>query len=487
MTRTCLLHGAPPHIFRGHRLSLRGGGGARATPKRTYSSSPSQQENTKTSTTTSATPVDTVTPKQQQEEDTQTSTTTSTTPVRTAKEAAMAYYNNYNNKNIAAVLELIAEDCIYEDLIYQEPFRGRTEIAAYFDKIERLVPKDIKFVVEDITDGDPMRVGVRWHVELEGVAQFPFSRGVSFYEINTDGQIVFARDIVEPTFKPGAAALQGISVIAPLVRRLGPAADPSNLSNLPIAAGAVSVFWLTYISYVMFSTAAPGLPVWQTTPEALQTVLHESFNFFYVNIGLSSVGLSPVPSIAEHPVDEALFNFVNAWGLMLWPVMVADPLGKNIDTKTRKLPLWVATMFLTNVFFPIYLALRLVPKGKNNSSVDVADSKTIPAQHEPQKPEYAPVFGGIALAVGAFSLFWAAAGRPGADYGDLADRLHFYSDMVSSNRVFWAFNVDAVLYSVWQAWLLGDLGAAAWQRFLPFFGMAAWLLEGKDTEEQTDR
>jgi hypothetical protein len=45
------------------------------------------------------------------------------------------------------------------------------------------------------------------HVELDG-NEFPFSRGVSFYEVNEQGQIIFARDIVEPTIKPGAAALQ---------------------------------------------------------------------------------------------------------------------------------------------------------------------------------------------------------------------------------------------------------------------------------------
>ena len=44
----------------------------------------------------------------------------------------------------------------------QDPFVGRQQIAAYFAKIETLVPKDIKFCVEDITDGDPRRCGVRW-------------------------------------------------------------------------------------------------------------------------------------------------------------------------------------------------------------------------------------------------------------------------------------------------------------------------------------
>ena len=39
---------------------------------------------------------------------------------------------------------------------------GRAQIAAYFKKIETLVPADIKFCVEDITEGDPRRCGVRW-------------------------------------------------------------------------------------------------------------------------------------------------------------------------------------------------------------------------------------------------------------------------------------------------------------------------------------
>ena len=52
----------------------------------------------------------------------------------------------------------------------------------------------------------------------------------------------------------------------------------------------------------MLGTASPGVPAWQTSWEQLQPVLHESLNFFYVNVGLAQLGLNPVPSIAEHPV-----------------------------------------------------------------------------------------------------------------------------------------------------------------------------------------
>lgn len=50
------------------------------------------------------------------------------------------------------------------------------------------------------------------HVDLAG-NEFPFSRGVSFYEVNDEGKIVSARDCVEPAIKPGASALQVTSLL----------------------------------------------------------------------------------------------------------------------------------------------------------------------------------------------------------------------------------------------------------------------------------
>ena len=48
------------------------------------------------------------------------------------------------------------------DMIYLEPFKGRKEIRKYFSKVVSIVPADLQFVVEDITHGDPHKVGVKW-------------------------------------------------------------------------------------------------------------------------------------------------------------------------------------------------------------------------------------------------------------------------------------------------------------------------------------
>ena len=44
----------------------------------------------------------------------------------------------------------------------QEPFVGKNAIRGYFDKVARIVPGDLKFRLDELTSGDPYRVGVKW-------------------------------------------------------------------------------------------------------------------------------------------------------------------------------------------------------------------------------------------------------------------------------------------------------------------------------------
>eukprot|EP00955_Chlamydomonas_euryale_P084479 363970-Chlamydomonas_euryale.AAC.10 len=46
-------------------------------------------------------------------------------PTRTAKEVILQYYTAYNAGDIATIETLLAEDCCYHDMIYEEPFQGR--------------------------------------------------------------------------------------------------------------------------------------------------------------------------------------------------------------------------------------------------------------------------------------------------------------------------------------------------------------------------
>ena len=122
--------------------------------------------------------------------------------------------------------------------------------------------------------------------------------------------------------------------------------------------------------------------------------------------------------------------------------------------------------FLTNIFFVPYLALREQPAGSRGTS----------ASGDPESaklPSYAPLIGLTGAVVGVVSLVWALSIRP--EYGGLAERWQYFVQQSTTNRIFFAFVLDAVFYTVWQA-LLMDKSAPRSHRFVPFLGLVAHLV-----------
>eukprot|EP00438_Fugacium_kawagutii_P031766 Skav205353 [mRNA] locus=scaffold1956:80298:82146:- [translate_table: standard] len=93
---------------------------------------------------------------------------------------------------------------------------------------------------------------------------------------------------------------------------------------------------------------------------------------------------------------------------------------------------------------------------------DNVDRKA-PAPSERRKPSWSPIFGVLALLVVAVAIWqsWGLyAGLPSLLLGD---------------RVAFAFAVDATLFAMLQAFVFAETSGPAW-RFVPFFGLAAWLI-----------
>lgn len=92
--------------------------------------------------------------------------------------------------------------------------------------------------------------------------------------------------------------------------------------------------------------------------------------------------------------------------------------------------------------------------------------------------------GATALAVAAASVAWFLVGRPDiVPAWDLSSRASHIVEMATTDRVTYAFVVDCSLYTVFQAVLMGELGAPAPLRFVPFFGLGAWLVGGMKSSD----
>lgn len=132
----------------------------------------------------------------------------------TAADVVRQFYDGVNRRDLAAVEPLIAEGCVYEDLVFPRPFVGRERVVGFFGEFMGTISPDLQFVIDDISAEDSAAVGVTWHLEWRG-RPFPFSRGCSFYRLlGSDSeqqqqrlQIVYGRDCVEPAAKPGDLAL----------------------------------------------------------------------------------------------------------------------------------------------------------------------------------------------------------------------------------------------------------------------------------------
>ncbi|XP_047959064.1 uncharacterized protein LOC125204445 [Salvia hispanica] len=137
------------------------------------------------------------------------STPTITVELDSAATTVRKFYDGINRRDLSSVEDLIALNCVYEDLIFSHPFSGRKAILDFFKQFSDSISGDLQFAIDDISEEDTSAVGVTWHLEWKG-KPFPFSRGCSFYRldvINGQRQIVFGRDAVEPAIKPGETAL----------------------------------------------------------------------------------------------------------------------------------------------------------------------------------------------------------------------------------------------------------------------------------------
>ncbi|RDX95849.1 Peptidyl-prolyl cis-trans isomerase FKBP53 [Mucuna pruriens] len=141
--------------------------------------------------------------------------------VDSASAVVRNFYGGINAHDVDSVQYLIAENCVYEDLVFPRPFVGRKEILEFFKKFTNSTSKDLQFVIDDLSTEDSSSVGVIWHLEWKG-KPFPFSKGCSFYRlevINGRRQITYGRDSVEPAIKPGDATLAAIRSVTWLLQQ----------------------------------------------------------------------------------------------------------------------------------------------------------------------------------------------------------------------------------------------------------------------------
>ncbi|CAI5517913.1 unnamed protein product [Closterium sp. Naga37s-1] len=216
-----------------------------------------------------------------------------------AWQVAQRMYAAVNARDVAGAVACMAERCEYQDMIYRDALHGKQAVEQHLRRVLHAMPPGVAFIIDDISTGDTRACGAShtFHAtpppllcksppllppliafipspppspppipflpflppipsshsllpspppfpivsssEVDG-RPLPFSRGCSFIRCQPENgalRIVFVRDIPEPSFKPGSAAL--VSASAALVS--ASAALVSSSAPLPALLGGAAV------------------------------------------------------------------------------------------------------------------------------------------------------------------------------------------------------------------------------------------------------
>lgn len=114
-------------------------------------------------------------------------------------------------------VRFFADDVVYEDMNYEQPFVGKPAVAAFLGRFQAI--QGVTFALERVSDGE-RAVGFTYHIDVAG--QPRGIRGATFYEVDAAGKVCYVRDIPESPAKPPPLQFAA-RLLRPGLRRLAPA------------------------------------------------------------------------------------------------------------------------------------------------------------------------------------------------------------------------------------------------------------------------
>jgi len=102
------------------------------------------------------------------------------------------------DRPVDRVLAEFSDELVYEDLTYVDEVwpRNKEALEMYEKENRENMPKDMRFVLDDVTDGDKAACAM-WHTEFGG-SRSP--RGITFYGVDAKGQVDYGRVVYDLSF-----------------------------------------------------------------------------------------------------------------------------------------------------------------------------------------------------------------------------------------------------------------------------------------------
>ncbi|KAG0474410.1 hypothetical protein HPP92_014096 [Vanilla planifolia] len=129
------------------------------------------------------------------------------------KEMVNKFFTSINNRNVTQLLELLSDDCCYEDTLFHSPFTGKQEVGRLAAKLMEAMGPNVKFVAQvfsSIGDG----TAAQWFLVWKGMT-IPWSQGLNDFEFSKENLISKIKGLDEELLQqPGESILKILKIIS---------------------------------------------------------------------------------------------------------------------------------------------------------------------------------------------------------------------------------------------------------------------------------
>mmetsp|Transcript_2555 Transcript_2555/g.3404 ORF Transcript_2555/g.3404 Transcript_2555/m.3404 type:complete len:395 (+) Transcript_2555:106-1290(+) len=145
-------------------------------------------------------------------------------------------FDAFNRRDLEGMLACFADNCQYEDTMFQSKAVGKRELKNRFERAMYTFPGSVEIVTDQIAF-DPVtgKIGAQWHLQDSNIGnQLRFTRGCSFYTTNRDtGLIATGFRVMETPFKPDDLIFNALNLPLKLLETLSPSPTTKASSTSP--------------------------------------------------------------------------------------------------------------------------------------------------------------------------------------------------------------------------------------------------------------
>jgi hypothetical protein len=166
--------------------------------------------------------------------------------VDTESIVSQSYSNIVDINGINKFMQICSENIEWENTNDAESYKGKSAVNDMLLKRAKSFPSSTSLIIDSITDGKSKTMGMMWYLADKALSGKGL-RGITYFELNDENEIIYVREVSEPLYKPGSLVAGLLKAVAEKAVKQNPllaVKKPSPELKVPTSASdLVTYLW----------------------------------------------------------------------------------------------------------------------------------------------------------------------------------------------------------------------------------------------------